>query len=100
MYLALIFITPLLNFKSEFIPFAWEPMELKHPQPHYYTQVEELPQNFSWGDVNGVSYLTRHLNQHIPQYCGSCWAHGSMSSLADRVKIQRGHKGTEINLSI
>jgi cathepsin X len=40
------------------------------------------------------------LNQHIPQYCGSCWAHAALSSLADRIKISREAQGDDINLSI
>ena len=38
--------------------------------------------------------------QHIPHYCGSCWAHGAISSLMDRIKIAQKGKGTDINLSI
>ena len=34
------------------------------------------------------------------RYCGSCWAHGAMSSLSDRIKIARNASGDEINLSI
>jgi len=60
-----------------------------------------LPQEFSWGNVQNVSYLTRTLNQHVPQYCGSCWAHGAISSLGDRIKIARkGMTGPDITLSI
>ena len=33
-----------------------------------------LPDAFTWGDVNGTSYLTPSLNQHIPQVCRR--AHG------------------------
>ena len=38
------------------------------PLPYTYIREEDLPDNFSWGDVDGVSYLTHSLNQHIPQY--------------------------------
>mmetsp|Transcript_26869 Transcript_26869/g.39782 ORF Transcript_26869/g.39782 Transcript_26869/m.39782 type:complete len:346 (+) Transcript_26869:154-1191(+) len=74
------------------------------PLPITYIKRSDLPASFSWHDVNGISYLTKMLNQHIPQYCGSCWAHSSMSSLADRIKIARLLQGdrytTDINLSI
>jgi cathepsin X len=72
----------------------------QQPLPISYLDLADLPDNFHWGNVNGKSFLTRDLNQHIPQYCGSCWAHASMSSLADRIKIARGGRGAEIQLSI
>jgi len=40
---------------------------------HLKTPVEDLPESFSWKDVDGVNYVTKMLNQHIPTYCGSCW---------------------------
>lgn len=49
---------------------------------------EEMPDNFDWRNIDGVSYVTTSLNQHIPTYCGSCWAHAALSSMADRIKIQ------------
>jgi cathepsin X len=74
--------------------------ELKSPLPHSYIEEGSLPDSYSWADIDGVSYLTHSLNQHVPQYCGSCWAHGSISSLGDRIKIARGGQGDDINLSI
>jgi hypothetical protein len=53
------------------------------PLPHTYIDANDLPISFSWDNVNGTSYLTKSLNQHLPQWCGSCWAHGAMSSLAE-----------------
>ena len=54
---------------------------------HETMRVMEIPSDHFWGDVNGTNYLTESRNQHIPQYCGSCWAHAAFSSIADRIKI-------------
>ena len=69
--------------------------ELKRLSTHYLTVKELLPKNFSWkSPPSGSSMVSKNLNQHIPQYCGSCWAHGSSSSLADRVKLGRAAHGS------
>ena len=68
--------------------------------PRHALDAENLPAAFSWADQDGKSLVTKSLNQHIPQYCGSCWAHGAVSALADRIKIARKGAGVDINLAV
>ena len=48
-----------------------------HSRSHELLSSVALPDEFSW--CNKVAISTFHS--------GSCWAHGSMSALADRIKI-------------
>jgi len=73
---------------------------VKSAQPQHTMKTEDLPGAFDWRNVDGRSYVTKNLNQHIPQYCGSCWAHGAISALGDRIKIARKAQGVDINLSV
>ncbi len=61
--------------------------------------VDDLPEQFIWNDVEGVNYLTNLRNQHVPQYCGSCWAHAATSALSDRIKIARKAAWPDINIA-
>ena len=72
------------------------------PAPHVrkaLQHVEDLPEQFLWNDVNGTNYLTNVFNQHVPTYCGSCWAHAATSALSDRIKIARNAAWPDINIS-
>jgi C1A family cysteine protease len=61
--------------------------------------IDQLPKNYDYGNINGVNFLTNIRNQHIPQYCGSCWAHAATSALSDRIKFYRNAQWPDINLS-
>jgi len=72
---------------------------------HDLLSAVEVPEAFNWCNFGGEgkddkSYCTMSRNQHIPQYCGSCWAHGSVSALGDRIKIARKAQGADINLAV
>ena len=67
--------------------------------PLVQIQLESLPTTWEWSNVNGTNFLTLGKNQHIPQYCGSCWALASTSALSDRIKIARKAAFPDINIA-
>jgi cathepsin X len=70
---------------------------VKSPLPHTY--ITAVPDSWDWRNVSGVSYTSINRNQHIPEYCGSCWAHAATSSLNDRINIVRKNAWPEISVS-
>lgn len=73
-------------------------------KPRHYVgaepDVSSYPDELNWCNKDGKNYCTRSRNQHLPQYCGSCWAHGSVSALGDRIKIARGAKPGQIDIDL
>jgi len=69
------------------------------PLPHTYLKPSDVPSSWDWRNVSGVSYVTISRNQHIPQYCGSCWAHAATVALNDRISILRKGAWPEVIVS-
>lgn len=42
-------------------------------------------------NMSGVNFATIDKNQHIPSYCGSCWAQAVTSALSDRINLRRNN---------
>ncbi|KRX83046.1 Cathepsin Z [Trichinella sp. T6] len=61
--------------------FSNEPNMVKtRLRPHEYPGVvENLPKELNWCNYNGINFCN----------CGSCWAMGATSALADRINIRR-----------
>ena len=68
-------------------------------RPRAEDTVAAVPAAWDWRNVSGVNYLSWTRNQHVPQYCGSCWAHGPSSSLADRINILSNNSFPQLSLS-
>jgi len=61
--------------------------------------VNDLPTSWEWNNIDGVNMVTNVRNQHIPMYCGSCWAHAATSAISDRIKGARKAAWPDINIS-
>ncbi len=76
--------------KSKFNGSPWLRKEkVLSARAHEKIVAADLPDDWDWRNINGTNFLTESRNQHIPQYCGACWAFGTLSSLNDRIKIAR-----------
>merc|ERR1712025_675346 len=94
----------ILALEATVINYGHKPWPQGLPRPKYVRDDNLLslvdpPPSWSWGDVEGRNFLTQTKNQHIPQYCGSCWAQAATSSLSDRIKIARNAAWPDINIA-
>ena len=85
---------------SKDMPCRKKPAVLGAPHIRNPLAKVDVPDQWLWNDVRGTNLLTNIKNQHIPQYCGSCWAQAATSALSDRIKIARAGAWPDINISV
>jgi cathepsin X len=59
-----------------------------------------IPDEFNWCNQNENNYCVSSINQHIPQYCGSCWNAAATMALNDRIKFLRKGVYPDIRVSM
>eukprot|EP00343_Euplotes_focardii_P011117 CAMPEP_0205830756 /NCGR_PEP_ID=MMETSP0206-20130828/42076_1 /ASSEMBLY_ACC=CAM_ASM_000279 /TAXON_ID=36767 /ORGANISM="Euplotes focardii, Strain TN1" /LENGTH=450 /DNA_ID=CAMNT_0053134715 /DNA_START=386 /DNA_END=1735 /DNA_ORIENTATION=+ len=75
--------------------------KLSSKRSHEVIKPEELPENFDWRNISGgINDISWSKNQHVPQYCGSCWAEATTSALADRFIINSKRSDITFGLSV
>mmetsp|Transcript_15522 Transcript_15522/g.19548 ORF Transcript_15522/g.19548 Transcript_15522/m.19548 type:complete len:157 (-) Transcript_15522:700-1170(-) len=84
---------------SKEAPCRVKPAEQPNTKPGKPLPEVDVPDSWLWNDIRGANLLTTIRQQHIPQYCGSCWAQAASSSLSDRIKIARSGAWPEINIA-
>lgn len=72
---------------------------IKSPLPHTVIPKSSIPASYDPRNISGVDFTTMNRNQHIPGYCGSCWAHATTSALSDRIKLVRNAAFPDVQLS-
>ena len=86
--------------KVESRSFVWNGNSSELSSHDVLQKISKYPAYFSWCNKDGENYCTQSVNQHIPQYCVSCWTQASMSVLSDQIKIARGAKSIDIQFSV
>lgn len=97
LFLNSIVLTRVESHKTELLGRAIKKPSTVHlwEMPQWESQMS-IPTEFNWCS-NG--YCVSSSNQHIPQYCGSCWNFASVMALNDRVKGLRKGAYPDIKFS-
>ena len=56
----------------------------------------QVPDQFSWDNVNGTSFITQAANQNFPSPCNSGWALSAIDVLNSRIKKFRNSASPDI----
>ena len=62
-------------------------------------EVSDLPNEFSWADVNSTTFMPPIRNQWFPAPCNSGWAMAATNVINARIKIQKQGKWPDVQIS-